>query len=73
MSGTQTTVLSASTNTPQVVTRSHLSSAPTKASTSGFGARPAKRPRVELPEEDEMSDDSTYEPGDSAADPCEIR
>ncbi|KAI7799173.1 uncharacterized protein LOC130567092 [Triplophysa rosa] len=77
--GTQTTDLSASMETSQVNTRSHLPSTPIKASTSGLGARPAKRPRMELPEEDEedISDipqphDCTNEPGDSAAEPSEI-
>lgn len=66
--------------TPQINTRSHLPTPPLKASTSRHCARPAKRPRMELPEEDEedISDipqphDSTHEPGDSAAEPSEIR
>lgn len=61
-----------------------MSSTPIKASTSGLGATPAKRPRIELLKEDEdefeanlseipQTHDSTYEPGDSVAEPSETR
>lgn len=79
--GTQATVFNVSvgTETAQPEPWSQLSSTPIKVSTSRLGATPAKRPRMELLEEDEEEDevnisdipqphDSTYELGDSAAD-----
>ncbi|XP_052443742.1 uncharacterized protein LOC127985712 isoform X2 [Carassius gibelio] len=82
---TQATVLSAkvSAETTQVETRRHLSSTPVKASTSGHGATPAKRPRIELLEEKDEDEGnfrdflqphhSTYKPVDSFAEASELR
>ncbi|XP_026063069.1 uncharacterized protein LOC113046429 [Carassius auratus] len=80
--GTQETVsfTSVSTETTPVGTWRHMSSTPIKASTSGFGPTPVKRPKTELLDEEEIPTnlseiqqtlDSLYEPGDSVAEPSE--
>lgn len=59
-----------------------MSSTPIKASTSGLGPTPVKRPHTESLDEDEFQAnfseiqqtlDSTFEPGDSVAEPSETR
>ncbi|KAK7930520.1 hypothetical protein WMY93_006915 [Mugilogobius chulae] len=83
-SGTQATVSTFSRGTVTEQPRLQLSSTPVKPSTSGYGERPQKRPRLDIEEEEqEESDentsfsvplphDSSYEPGASITDMSDL-
>ncbi|KAK7940066.1 hypothetical protein WMY93_003392 [Mugilogobius chulae] len=82
--GTQATVSTFSRGTVTEQPRLQLSSTPVKPSTSGYGERPQKRPRLDIEEEEqEESDentsfsvplphDSSYEPGASITDMSDL-